>query len=1625
MSIKEKKRYVFAAGLLAAMFISLKSHAISEAHLYFDPYMRFKVEEFQRSADGQTSFEEAYDPITGSLSVSVPLFDIPGNIPFSLSHEVIKLPKPEGPGSGQTPIIWNGIPRIEVTLIDSENAPGTFWHEGVGCDHLKDIWVTGEYGGAVVNIPGLTKSHIYGDYPNDRLVMENNYKIECLPREFPDNQIGEQAFRITTTEGVQYTFSKALYYSYDEASWAYDGTHPDDYYYGQYPFTAYQFVTRIEDKFGNFIDFDYEQDRYKFTYQTNSYQFIPIDPSPKRILKKITTSDGVEVVFSLADDGTYSATMNDRKWSVYDNRHLYNAVNNHVQVTRPDGSQWTVNWNSISSTTFIKPKIFDGNRPQCPDPSSNSEDNDRYFKPTKAATLTTPSGLSNKYSFSSILHGRSRVHHREVVPGLRGSYGVAESLHCQVSEALSSKKITHPDGLTNEWHYEYSQNRGSYIDYPHDTAAASPVSGVALPSELSTIDLRHYKSTTVINPDNSSAQYLVNRHAESFLENRIVLINELDSNGDVISSTVNDFEKGDWIGAANWYDTNLELHYKAHVKIKSVRRDGTQYTTEYFNFNEYDAPQLIKEIGPSGTKYTKKTYHHDLNSWSINLPKAQQTSKTNSNFVTTEENSYKTVSNTNGSKSYQVYLPEFVYLFGAQHTHFAQYYPNGNVKRIEYNEPLDDGSGNRYIEYSDYKLGIAQLVTRPPRILDGSNNSATIVEEKVVDNNGWITSSTDARGTTTHFSYDDLGRVKGIDLENDSSFNRDWLDALFSWSDSETGPVRTAIRCTLNVHRTGCINGTQALTITSQYDGLYRLKLLTLEDSVNTGTGSTRYKNFSYTPFGKIEFASFVSSDPNEYEGKTFVYDALQRTKTITTSGLGTIQYAYQPNNKVQVTDAENNQTTTTYQAYGTPEYSLAAFIVSPESVNTDIKIDIFGMIQSVTQSGPGKATNTTVSQTEKYYYDQFKHLCLVTRKDTGGAATKKNILGEIEWVAQGIASNTTSCLTGQPNNAISYSYDNLGYLTEVNYPDASPDIQYVRDNNGNVELLVAGSVAHLYSYNNLNLLEDENLSIVNDKSFFLEYAYDALGNRNAITYPDSMTVNYSPNAFGEPTQALREATGGYASYTYANNAIYHPAGSIDSFTYGNGLTHKTTVNKARLPESIKDTSSSVNALHYSYQYDNNLNINQLIDELNSSFSLTDLQYDGLNRLTSTTGNSGIGSSTIRYDGLGNITYYQSKDSTLDYTYNTALNRLTSVAGTGSAAKNYPSFQYDTRGNITNNSHRSFTFNLANQLTISGSNSYVYDGFNRRVRSKDSKGVSYSFYNQDGMLVYRETPSGGINYIYLGDRLVAKDGVIPETSGQQHYRPYGSSIEGEVDDVGYTGHKFDTDLGLSYMQARYYDPVIGRFYSNDPVEALEHLNQGNIHGFNRYAYANNNPYRYIDPNGSSPISVLAKQTLKVGIKQGVRKMGQRQLRRLGRYMDKAGLDKNAFKDQVETILGGLDSSPLEIAFEFIPVVGDIYGGAKFGKEVASVYGKMQKLENEWVDKILKALPPKERKKFITAMRNAGVRDAKKDQGISKTGSGKEMHHNDEVQHSPERASDPRHIEALPPEEHKKRHKTHL
>jgi RHS repeat-associated protein len=81
---------------------------------------------------------------------------------------------------------------------------------------------------------------------------------------------------------------------------------------------------------------------------------------------------------------------------------------------------------------------------------------------------------------------------------------------------------------------------------------------------------------------------------------------------------------------------------------------------------------------------------------------------------------------------------------------------------------------------------------------------------------------------------------------------------------------------------------------------------------------------------------------------------------------------------------------------------------------------------------------------------------------------------------------------------------------------------------------------------------------------------------------------------------------------------------------------------------------------------------------------------------------------------------------------------------------------------------------------------------------------------------------------------------------RSEYSPYGDLLNrADKDGPGYTGHVQDAATGLSYMQQRYYDPGIGLFLSIDPVTAYSSPGAN----FNRYWYANNNPYKFTDPDG--------------------------------------------------------------------------------------------------------------------------------------------------------------------------------
>ncbi len=154
---------------------------------------------------------------------------------------------------------------------------------------------------------------------------------------------------------------------------------------------------------------------------------------------------------------------------------------------------------------------------------------------------------------------------------------------------------------------------------------------------------------------------------------------------------------------------------------------------------------------------------------------------------------------------------------------------------------------------------------------------------------------------------------------------------------------------------------------------------------------------------------------------------------------------------------------------------------------------------------------------------------------------------------------------------------------------------------------------------------------------------------------------------------------------------------------------------------------------------------------------------------------------------------------------------------------------------------------LIQKSSSSGTVNYVYDGANILeeadtagnlvTRYTQGAGVdeplamlksgTTSYYEADGLgsVTSLSNSSGALASIHIYDsfgRLVASSGTITN--------PY-----------RFTGRELDFETGLYYYRARYYDPVVGRFISEDPIRFNG--------GINYYRYAANNPIMLIDPSG--------------------------------------------------------------------------------------------------------------------------------------------------------------------------------
>lgn len=119
---------------------------------------------------------------------------------------------------------------------------------------------------------------------------------------------------------------------------------------------------------------------------------------------------------------------------------------------------------------------------------------------------------------------------------------------------------------------------------------------------------------------------------------------------------------------------------------------------------------------------------------------------------------------------------------------------------------------------------------------------------------------------------------------------------------------------------------------------------------------------------------------------------------------------------------------------------------------------------------------------------------------------------------------------------------------------------------------------------------------------------------------------------------------------------------------------------------------------------------------------------------------------------------------------------------------------------------------------------------------------------------------------HLGSPIAATDST-GAVVWQQAYDPWGFKLTVNTDERGYTGNWMDEETGLADHKARWYTSSIGRFTGIDPVK----WHETNIHSFNRYAYGNNNPYSYADPDGELAfpvvpiLAVMAWEALGIGL----------------------------------------------------------------------------------------------------------------------------------------------------------------
>jgi len=720
------------------------------------------------------------------------------------------------------------------------------------------------------------------------------------------------------------------------------------------------------------------------------------------------------------------------------------------------------------------------------------------------------------------------------------------------------------------------------------------------------------------------------------------------------------------------------------------------------------------------------------------------------------------------------------------------------------------------------------------------------------DSRGQLLTMTNALGKVTRLTWDANGRlVQTKDaLNNTTDFAYDARARLTSATNALNFATSYAYDAAGRVNK---ITRPDNSFISFTYDLAGRRTRVT--DALNNST------SFSYDPASRLIRVTDAAQKATSYN-----YDSMSNLTDMTDALAQTTSYEYDDFNRLvkliyppAVSGGTRLQETITYDAAGnvTSRTDTANRITSLKYDNANRLTTVTDPAMQITRYEYDARSNVTalvdaINQRYTFDYDALSRVI---------TATRAGVQMSYAYDAAGNPSQRTD----YNNMATSYTYDALNRLTKITYPDAST-ATYGYDKLS--QLTSAANMNGTVSFTYDNLGRATGTTDVFGQ--VLNYAYDANDRRTRLSFGAITNATYTYDALNRLTQIT---DGAKDSVSY----VYDATGKLISQTLPNDIT--TTYNYDGLGRltRLKDAKRNKVIADNQYSYNNAGDITENTD-LDGTHTYS---YDQLDRLTSAT-HTGTPAESYAYDGVGNRT---ASHRSAVYSYQ-PFDRL---IGAGTAT-----YIYNNNGNMTSKSDASGTTQLVwdfeNRLTqvvtpASGSVTYKYDALGRRIQRTPSSGVSTNFI-YDGQEVVRDINSDGSTAEYLNgpgiDNKIRQKGSSSSSTyyfSQDHlgsttaltgangklieqiaYDAYGNSGGSPRTRYDYTGRERDQLTGLLYYRARFYDPQLGRFISEDPI--------GLAGGINSFAYVGNNPQNAKDPSGLYEIDVHYYLTYFLALKTG-------------------------------------------------------------------------------------------------------------------------------------------------------------